>query len=146
MMMTMTEEKDLEPRELILKVTLYVGHIFFLPKGSLCSQIMLLYNFLFLIFGIFYRTELLFGESQTLKALAVHTPANTWIWELGRFKRFKSVNKNGQLIIHLGVHSPREAIHKSETGSDTDNFSMLNKKSMNGVIPIDMCLIMRKTI
>lgn len=77
-------DDDLEPWELILKVALDVGHIFLLSEGSLLH---------IRYFILSFSSLLIFACSmfQTLKALAVHTPANTWgvTVFLRPFQRFK---------------------------------------------------------
>ena len=89
MMMTMTEEKDLEPRELILKVTLYVGHIFFLPKGSLCSQIMI---FMLLFISHFWHLLSQWNALQRISNLkstcSPHTSKHLNI-RIGSFQKFQ---------------------------------------------------------
>ena len=53
------DEEDLEPRELILKVALDVGHIFLLSKGSLLQiilpQVSYLVNLSILIFAFCFK-------------------------------------------------------------------------------------------
>ena len=76
------DDKDLEPRKLILKVSLDVRYIFLLSKSSLghftkhdnnTGRQILYFSLSFDFSGLCMPCKV----CQTLKALAVHTPAKT---------------------------------------------------------------------
>ena len=77
------DDKDLQPRELILKVSLDVRYIFLLSKSSLGhftkhDNITGWWILYFSFYFDFSRHCMPCKVCQTLKALAVHTPAKTW--------------------------------------------------------------------